>query len=161
MPDACHRWHVRCFRDIKGEDRNTREFRICICFICVKGYLLEGQIYFSKDLPNMNTFCDWLFETIVISVYDSFFRNYISIVLLSFIVCSGQSQRLFILVGGDPSILLLNCPLDVQYNNFEWRQVQYVLWVSTNIFFILSKIANFKVRSFERKSFKKGHTWHY
>ena len=37
----------------------------------------------SKDLPNMNTFCDWLFETIVISAYDSFFRNYISIVLLS------------------------------------------------------------------------------
>ena len=30
----------------------------------------------------MNTFCDWLSET-VISVYDSFFRNYISIVLLS------------------------------------------------------------------------------
>ena len=50
----------------------------------------------SKDLPNMNTFCDWLFETIVISVYDSFFRNYISIVLLSFIVCNSQSQRLFI-----------------------------------------------------------------
>ena len=55
----------------------------------------------SKDLPNMNTFCDWLFETIVISAYDSFFRNYISIVLLSFIVCSSQSQRLFIWVGGD------------------------------------------------------------
>ena len=35
----------------------------------------------SKDLSNMNTFCDWLFETIVISVYDSFFRNYISIFL--------------------------------------------------------------------------------
>ena len=34
----------------------------------------------------MNTFCDSLFETIVISVYDSFFRNYISTVLLSFIV---------------------------------------------------------------------------
>ena len=30
----------------------------------------------------MNTFCDWLSETIVISVYDSFFRNYIFIVLL-------------------------------------------------------------------------------
>ena len=42
--------------------------------------------YPSKNLPYMNTFCDWLFETIVISVYDSFFRNYISIVLLSFIV---------------------------------------------------------------------------
>ena len=55
----------------------------------------------SKDLPNMNTFCDWLFETIVISVYDSFFRNYISIVLLSFIVLSSQSQRLFIQVRGD------------------------------------------------------------
>ena len=50
----------------------------------------------SKDLPNMNTFCDWLSETIVISAYDSFFRNYISIVLLSFIVLSSQSQRLFI-----------------------------------------------------------------
>ena len=44
------------------------------------------RIVSSKDLPNMKTFCDWLFETIVISVYDSFFRNYISIVLLSFIV---------------------------------------------------------------------------
>ena len=50
----------------------------------------------SKDLPNMNTFCDWLSETIVISVYDSFFRNFISIVLLSFIVLSSQSQRLFV-----------------------------------------------------------------
>ena len=54
---------------------------------------------FSKDLPNMNklnTFCDWLSETIVISVYDSFFRNYISTVLLSFIFVSSQLQRLFI-----------------------------------------------------------------
>ena len=50
----------------------------------------------SKDLPNMNTFCDWLFETIVTSFYDSFFRNYISIVLLSFIVFTSQPQRLFI-----------------------------------------------------------------
>ena len=50
----------------------------------------------SKDLPNINTFCDWLFETIVISVYDLFFRNYISIVLLCFIVFNSQSQRLFI-----------------------------------------------------------------
>ena len=32
----------------------------------------------SKDLFNMKTFYDWLSETIVISVYDSFFRNYIS-----------------------------------------------------------------------------------
>ena len=50
----------------------------------------------SEDLPNMNTFCDWLSETIVISVYDSFFRNYNSIALSSFIVLSSQSQRLFI-----------------------------------------------------------------
>ena len=50
----------------------------------------------SKDLSNMNTFCDWLSETIVISVYDSFFRNYISVVLLSSIVLSSQPQRLFI-----------------------------------------------------------------
>ena len=37
----------------------------------------------SKDLPNMNAFCDWFSETIVISVYDSFFGNYISIDLLA------------------------------------------------------------------------------
>ena len=40
----------------------------------------------NKDLPNMNTFCDWLSETIVTSVYDSLFRNYNSIVLLRFIL---------------------------------------------------------------------------
>ena len=34
----------------------------------------------------MNTFCDGLSETILMSVYDSFFRNYVSIVSLSFIV---------------------------------------------------------------------------
>ena len=48
------------------------------------------------DVPNMKTFCVWLLETIVISVYDLFFRNYIVIVLLSFIVLTSQSQRLFI-----------------------------------------------------------------
>ena len=51
--------------------------------------------FWSKDLPNMNTFCDLLSETIVISVHNSFFRNYISIVLLSSIVLTSQSQRLF------------------------------------------------------------------
>ena len=60
----------------------------------------------SKDLPNMNTFCDWLSETIVNSVYDSFFRNYISVVLLSFTVLSSQSKRLFIEVHGDPKVQL-------------------------------------------------------
>ena len=59
----------------------------------------------SKDEPNMSTFCDWLSETIVISVYDSFFRNYISIVLLSSIVLSSQSQRMFIWVRGNPCIM--------------------------------------------------------
>ncbi len=29
--------------------------------------------FLGKYLPNMNTFCDWLFETKVISVHDSFF----------------------------------------------------------------------------------------
>ena len=50
----------------------------------------------------MNTFCDWLFETMVISAYDSFFRNCISIALLFFIVFSSQSQRLSIYVHSDP-----------------------------------------------------------
>ena len=52
----------------------------------------------------MNTFCDWLSKTIVISVYyDLFFRNHISIVLLSFIVLISHSQRLFIQIRGDPN----------------------------------------------------------
>ena len=45
--------------------------------------------FLSKNLHNMNTFCDWFSETIVMRVYDSFFGNYISIVLLSFILLSG------------------------------------------------------------------------
>ena len=41
-----------------------------------------------KDLPPSSSVCDWLSETMMISAYnyDWFFRNYISIVLLSFIV---------------------------------------------------------------------------
>ena len=40
----------------------------------------------------MNAFCYWLSaETIVISVYDSFFRNYISTDLLSFIVLNSTN----------------------------------------------------------------------
>lgn len=56
----------------------------------------------GKYQPNMNMFCDWFSETIVISVYDSFFRNMISIALLSFIVLINQSQRLLKEIGGDP-----------------------------------------------------------
>ena len=56
----------------------------------------------------MNTFCNWFSETIVISVYDLFFRNYISIVLLSFIVSSSQSQRLFIYVRANPNFYRQN-----------------------------------------------------
>ena len=59
--------------------------------ILVSVQLLQNHLYYggfhrSKDLPNMNTLCDWLSETTVINVYDSFFRNYISMVLLSFII---------------------------------------------------------------------------
>ena len=54
----------------------------------------------NKYLPNTNTFCDWLSEPII-SVHDSFYRNVISIVLLSCIVFINQSQRLFISVRGD------------------------------------------------------------
>ena len=52
--------------------------------------------YTGRDLPDMNIFCDWLSETLVINVYDWFFRNYVSIVLSSFNVLSSQSQCLFI-----------------------------------------------------------------
>ena len=41
----------------------------------------------STTQPNINTFCDWLPETIVISVYDSFFRNYISTVRVIVFCC--------------------------------------------------------------------------
>ena len=51
------------------------------------------------DLPNMNAFCDWLSETIVISVYDSFFRNYISMDLFSFIVLHEQPIKAPVHIG--------------------------------------------------------------
>ena len=59
----------------------TKSLRKCVW--------LKISWFLSKDLPNMNTFCDWFSETIVIRVYDSFFGNYISIVLLSFNLLSG------------------------------------------------------------------------
>ena len=56
-------------------------------------YLLNTQSVYTmyqkrswNHLRNINTFCDWLSETIVIRVYDWFFKNYISLVSLSFIV---------------------------------------------------------------------------
>ena len=76
----------------------------------------------------MNTFCDWLSETIVISVYDSFFKNYISIVLLSFIVFTSQSQRLFILVRSDPSFGNKNdVVIDLSYNDVKCEKNHVIL----------------------------------
>ena len=40
--------------------------------------------------------CDWFYVTIMINVYDLFFRNKIPIVLLPFIVLVNESERLFI-----------------------------------------------------------------
>ena len=40
----------------------------------------------ALDLPNMKTFCDWLSETKVISVHDSFFWKTISSLLFSVII---------------------------------------------------------------------------
>ena len=39
------------------------------------GTLVQLVATVKNDLPNMNMFCDWISETIVISVYDSFFRE--------------------------------------------------------------------------------------
>ena len=61
--------------------RRTQKLDPLYCLFAWRTFQLEFQIlgvnHRSKDLPNMNTFCDWLSETIVISVYDSFLRNYI------------------------------------------------------------------------------------
>jgi hypothetical protein len=46
----------------------------------------------TKDLPKMLMFYDWLSETKIIIVRDSFFRKTISIVLLSFIVIINQPR---------------------------------------------------------------------
>ena len=67
----------------------------------IDSYTLKKLEYFgravlmSKDLSNMNGFWHWLSKTVVISVYDAFFKISISIVLLSSIVLTGQSQLLF------------------------------------------------------------------
>ena len=39
------------------------------------GPLVQPIATVKNDLPNMNMFCDWISETIIISVYDSFFRE--------------------------------------------------------------------------------------
>ena len=47
---------------------------------------------YSPTVPKMIMFCDWLSETKMIIVCDSFFRKTISIVLLSFIVIINQPR---------------------------------------------------------------------
>ena len=49
--------------------------------------------------------CDWLSETKMIIVRDSFFRKTISIVLLSFIVIINQPRAWIVQVDDDPIIL--------------------------------------------------------
>ena len=78
----------------------------CFCRV----YVLTKRVY--KNLPNMNTFCDWLSETTVISAYDWFFTNYISIVVTNH---SSQSQSLFIWVRGNPR--MPNNIVDNTFNN--------------------------------------------
>ena len=56
--------------------RPTNRGQVAICKFLWKP-CLGVKIY----LINMNTFCDWLSETIVISVYDSFFRNFYSFIV--------------------------------------------------------------------------------
>ena len=63
----------------------------------------------SKDLPVMNAFCDWLSETIVISVYDSFFRNYTSSVQIS---KTSPPQKKIAEMSNVPNILFLT---ELQY----------------------------------------------
>ena len=70
----------------------------------IDSYTLKKLEYFgravllSKDPSNMNGFWQWLSKTIVISIYDAFLGILISIVLLSSIVLTGQSQLLFLLL---------------------------------------------------------------
>jgi hypothetical protein len=74
--------------------------------ICVES-LKENNL--GKDLPKMIMFrvrvCDWLSETKMIIVRDSFFRKTISIVLLSFIVIINQPRAWIVQVDDDPIIL--------------------------------------------------------
>ena len=72
----------------------------------------------------MDTFCDSLSGKEVISVYDSFFRNVISIVLLFFIVLINQSRGLFILVRGNTN----SGTESAIYSTLAlkgWRQLKY------------------------------------
>ena len=84
--NICKNW-LGIVRYFIVEWRNHMYFFFNSMFSCI---IIKFAVIRSKDLPNMNTFCDWLSETKVISVYDSFFRNYISILLLSFIVLSSH-----------------------------------------------------------------------
>jgi hypothetical protein len=56
----------------------------------------------DEDLPKMLMFCDWLSETKMIIVRDSFFRKTICIVLSSFIVIINQPRGWIVQVDDDP-----------------------------------------------------------
>jgi hypothetical protein len=58
--------------------------------MCGLTRLVTSQLASGKDLPKMIMFCDWLSETKIIIVRDSFFRKTIS--LLSFIVIINQPR---------------------------------------------------------------------
>jgi hypothetical protein len=55
-----------------------------------------------KYLQKMIKFCDWLSETKMIIVRDSFFRKTFSIVLLSFIAIINQPRAWIVYVDDDP-----------------------------------------------------------
>ena len=46
------------------------------------GHSTGTALLYRKNLPIMNTLCDWLSETMMISAGDSFFRTVISIVFI-------------------------------------------------------------------------------
>lgn len=67
------------------------------------GLWWRSQLHNLAVNAQVNTFCQWLSEALMISVYDSFLSNVISIVLFSFIVLiSNHSSCSYWWVLGDP-----------------------------------------------------------
>ena len=83
----------------------------------------------------MNTFIDWFSETIMISVYHSFFRNAISIVLLSDIVSINQSKRLFIYV---------TTQIQTNKKRFGIFKLQKITYATRHGIFLYTKTAKIK-----------------
>ena len=83
------------------------------------GHSTGTALLYRKNLPIMNTLCDWLSDTMMISVCDSFFRTVISIVFIVLYCPDHLSREAVYIVRWRPFVFVC-CA-----NGHHWRRQGY------------------------------------